>query len=186
MTTGIDVLEEDHFAPLAALAAKHGGKLRLGLLTNQTGLDAQGRRTIDILVHEAEAAVPGLKLKLLFSPEHGINGALDKEGIQNGKDSSTGLPVVSLYGASAADRRPSLETLHGLDAVLIDLQDAGVRFYTYETVVRYFLEVAGRTIQTSSSSTVPIRSPAHLCRARFPMREARATSTSRRYPCATV
>ena len=145
VTTGIDVLEEEHFAPLAALAAKHGGQLRLGLLTNQTGLDAQGRRTIDILVHEAEAAVPGLKLKLLFSPEHGINGALDKEGIQNSKDPSTGLPVVSLYGASASDRRPSLETLRGLDAVLIDLQDAGVRFYTYETVVRYFLEAAGHT-----------------------------------------
>jgi uncharacterized protein YbbC (DUF1343 family) len=145
VTTGIDVLEEEHFAPLAALAVKHGGQLRLGLLTNQTGLDAQGRRTIDILVHEAEAAVPGLTLKLLFSPEHGINGALDKEGIQNSKDSSTGLPVVSLYGASASDRRPSLETLRGLDAVLIDLQDAGVRFYTYETVVRYFLEAAGHS-----------------------------------------
>ncbi len=144
-TLGIDVLEEDHFAPLAALAAKHGGRLRLGLLTNQTGLDAQGRRTIDILAHEAEAAIHGLKLQVLFSPEHGINGALDREGIQNGKDSSTGLPVVSLYGASASDRRPSLETLRGLDAVLIDLQDAGVRFYTYETVVRYFLEAAGHT-----------------------------------------
>jgi uncharacterized protein YbbC (DUF1343 family)/CubicO group peptidase (beta-lactamase class C family) len=145
VAAGIDVLEEEHFAPLAALAAKHGGQLRLGLLTNQTGLDAQGRRTIDILVHEAEAAVPGLKLKLLFSPEHGINGALDKEGIQNGKDPSSGLPVLSLYGASASDRRPSMETLRGLDAVLIDLQDAGVRFYTYETVVRYFLEAGGRS-----------------------------------------
>jgi uncharacterized protein YbbC (DUF1343 family) len=111
--------------------------LRVGLLTNQTGLDAQGRRTIDVL-----AGAPGLQVKLLFSPEHGINGALDKEGIQDTKDVSTGLPVVSLYGAQ---RRPSLETLRGLDAVLIDLQDAGVRFYTYETVVRYFLEAAGRT-----------------------------------------
>jgi uncharacterized protein YbbC (DUF1343 family) len=145
VAAGIDVLEEEHFAPLAALAAKHGGQLRLGLLTNQNGLDAQGRRTIDILAHDAEAAVPGLKLKLLFSPEHGINGALDKEGIQNGKDPSSGVPVLSLYGASASDRRPSLETLRGLDAVLIDLQDAGVRFYTYEAVVRYFLEAAGHS-----------------------------------------
>jgi SSS family transporter len=136
VTAGIDVLEQEHFAPLAALAAKHGGTLRVGLLTNQTGLDAQGRRTIDVL-----AGAPGLKLKLLFSPEHGINGALDKEGIQDTKDAATGLPVVSLYGVQ---RRPSLETLRGLDAVLIDLQDAGVRFYTYETVVRYFLEAAGR------------------------------------------
>ncbi len=75
-------------------------------------------------------------------PEHGIHGALDKEGIQDTKDASTGLPVISLYGDQ---RRPSLETLRGLDAVLIDIQDAGVRFYTYETVVRYFLEAAGQT-----------------------------------------
>ncbi len=139
--TGIDVLERDDFAPLAALAARHGGVLRLGLLTNQTGRDAQGRRTIDVLAQDAPATVPGLKLKLLFSPEHGIEGTLDKEGIQDSTDSSTGLPVISLYGAQ---RRPSLETLRSLDAVLIDLQDAGVRFYTYETVVRYFLEAAGQ------------------------------------------
>jgi uncharacterized protein YbbC (DUF1343 family) len=145
VTTGIDMLEEEHFAPLAALAAKHGGGLRLGLLTNQTGLDAQGRRTIDVLAHEGEAAMPGLKLQLLFSPEHGMSGVIDKEGIQDGKDPSTGLPVISLYGASAAERRPSLETLRSLDAVIIDIQDAGVRFYTYETVVRYFLEAAGQT-----------------------------------------
>jgi SSS family transporter len=140
--TGIDVLERDDFAPLAALAARHGGVLRLGLLTNQTGRDAQGRRTIDVLAQDAPTSVPGLKLKLLFSPEHGIEGTLDKEGIQDSTDSSTGLPVISLYGAQ---RRPSLETLHSLDAVLIDLQDSGVRFYTYETVIRYFLEAAGQT-----------------------------------------
>ena len=142
VTTGIDVLEQDNFAPLAALAARHGGTLRLGLLTNQTGLDAQGRTTIDILARDAAAAVSGLQLKLIFSPEHGIHGTLDREGIEDGKDPSTGLPVISLYGDH---RRPSLETLRGLDAVLIDIQDAGVRFYTYETVVRYFLEAAGQT-----------------------------------------
>ena len=144
VSTGIDVLEADHFAHWP-LSPPNTAALRLGLLTNQTGLDAQGRRTIDILAHDAEAAVPGLKLELLFSPEHGINGTLDKEGIDNSTDPSTGLPVISLYGASAAQRRPSLESLRGLDAVVIDLQDAGVRFYTYETVVRYFLEAAGQT-----------------------------------------
>jgi SSS family transporter len=137
VATGIDVLEQDHFAELRALAGRHGGGLRLGLLTNQTGLDAQGRRTIDVL-----AAVPGVQLKLLFSPEHGLNGVLDKEGIADSKDPSTGLPVISLFGAQ---RRPSAETLRGLDAVVIDIADAGVRFYTYETVARYFLEVAGQT-----------------------------------------
>src|ERR1700722_17926371 len=139
--TGIDVLERDDFAQLAALATRHGGVLRLGLLTHQTGRDAQGRRTIDVLAQDAPASVAGLKLKLLFSPEHGIEGTLDKEGIQDSQDASTGLPVISLYGDP---RRPSLETLHSLDAVLIDLQDAGVRFYTYETVIRYFLEAAGK------------------------------------------
>ena len=143
--TGIDVLEANHFAPLSAIAATHGGSLRIGLLTNQTGLDARGRRTIDVLAHDAETAVPGLRLKLLFSPEHGIQGALDKEGIGNSTDAATGLPIVSLYGATPAERRPSLDTLRSLDAVLIDLQDAGVRFYTYESVVRYFLEAAGQT-----------------------------------------
>ena len=137
VTNGIDVLEETQFAPLAALAQKHGGKLRVGLLTNQTGLDAQRRRTIDVL-----AAAPSLQLKVIFSPEHGIQGTLDKQGIDDTKDESTGLPVISLFGKQL---RPSLDTLRSLDAVLIDIQDAGVRFYTYETAVRYFLEAAGQT-----------------------------------------
>ncbi|GGH01507.1 exo-beta-N-acetylmuramidase NamZ domain-containing protein [Silvibacterium dinghuense] len=143
--TGIDVLEAENFATLKKLAEAHGGKLRLGLLTNQTGLDAQGRRTIDVLAKDAAAAVPGLKLVTLFSPEHGIAGALDKEGIGNTTDAGTGLPVVSLYGAKPDDRHPSLDTLRQLDAVVIDLQDAGVRFYTYEAVTRYFLEAAAQT-----------------------------------------
>ena len=142
--TGIDVLEEEHFAPLAQLAAKHGGALRVGLLTNQTGLDAEDRRTIDVLIDDGKQAVPGMELKTLFSPEHGIAGALDKEGIGNSTDAVTGIPVVSLYG-TAAQRRPSLDALRSLDAVIIDLQDVGVRFYTYETVVRYFLEAAAQT-----------------------------------------
>jgi len=143
--TGIDVLEGDHFAELSQLAAKHGGRLRIGLLTNQTGLDAQGRRTVDVLNKDAAAAVPGLQLKVLFSPEHGISGSLDKPEIANSTDAATGLPVISLYGGSAEQRRPSPEMLRGLDAVIVDLQDAGVRFYTYEAAVRYLLETAGQT-----------------------------------------
>src|ERR1019366_4468599 len=68
---GIDVLESTNFAALKELAAKHGGHLRIGLLTNQTGLDSQGRRTIDIL----RSAGNGIELVALFSPEHGIFGA---------------------------------------------------------------------------------------------------------------
>jgi len=138
--TGIDVLETDDFAELRRLAKEHGGHLRIGLLTNQTGVDATGRRTIDILAH-----AEGIELKTLFSPEHGIRGAKDTEEIGNGVDAQTGLPVISLYGAKDAQRRPSLATMRSLDAVVIDLQDAGVRFYTYETLVGYFLEAAAKT-----------------------------------------
>jgi uncharacterized protein YbbC (DUF1343 family) len=143
--TGIDVLEGDHFAELAALAQTHGGHLRLGLLTNQSGLDSQDHRTIDVLDHDAASAVPGLKLTTLFSPEHGISGSFDHPGIPNSTDAATGLPIVSLYGSSAAQRHPPLNVLRNLDAVVIDLQDAGVRYYTYETVLRYFLEAAAKT-----------------------------------------
>jgi len=143
--TGIDVLETDGFRELAAMTRRHGGRLRLGLLTNQTGVDAHGRRTIDVLSHDAERAVPGLTLRTLFSPEHGIGGVYDQPAISNSTDAATGLPVISLYGSKDSDRRPSPDSLRALDAVAIDLQDAGVRFYTYEAVLRYFLEAAAQT-----------------------------------------
>ncbi len=143
--TGIDVLEADDFRELAELSRRHEGRLRMGLVTNQTGMDSHGLRTIDILSHDAPHAVPGLALTTLFSPEHGIGGAADEPGIPNSTDAATGLPIVSLYGAADADRRPTLETLRKFDAVVIDLQDAGVRFYTYEAVLRYFLEAAAKT-----------------------------------------
>jgi uncharacterized protein YbbC (DUF1343 family) len=143
--TGIDVLERDHFAELAALARRHDGHLRLGLLTNQTGVDANGRRTIDVLLHDAPEAIPGLALTTLFSPEHGISGSFDQPNVPSSTDAATGLPVVSLYGNKDADRRPSLESLRSLDAVAIDIADVGVRFYTYEAAMRYFLEAASQT-----------------------------------------
>ena len=136
--TGIDVLEATKFAALKELAAKHGGKLRVGLLTNQTGVDAAGRRTIDVL----RGMGGGVELMTLFSPEHGIFGAKDSEVIGQEVDAASGLKVTSLYGPKDADKRPTAEELKGLDAVVIDLQDAGVRFYTYETVVGYFVEAA--------------------------------------------
>jgi SSS family transporter len=139
--TGIDVLEADGFAELKGLAAAHGGRLRVGLLTNQTGLDASGRRTVDVL----RGAGGGIELTTLFSPEHGIAGVKDSLDVKSSVDAATGLPVISLYGAKDADRRPKQEDLEKLDAVVIDLQDAGVRFYTYETVVGYFLEAAAKT-----------------------------------------
>jgi uncharacterized protein YbbC (DUF1343 family) len=114
-------------------------KKRIGLLSNQTGLDAQGRRTIDVL-----AAATGISLDAIFSPEHGVTGTLDTTNIGNSKDSATGIPVYSVYGGTDAARRPSLDVLKNLDAVVFDVQDAGVRFYTYEATLGYFLEAAAK------------------------------------------
>jgi uncharacterized protein YbbC (DUF1343 family) len=125
--TGIDVLEEQGFAPLRGKS--------IGLITNQTGVDSHGRRTIDVL-----AAAPDLKLVALFSPEHGIEGILD-EAVPSGKDPSTGLPIFSLYGQT---RRPTAEMLRGIDALVFDIQDAGVRFYTFTTTMAYAMEEAAK------------------------------------------
>jgi uncharacterized protein YbbC (DUF1343 family)/CubicO group peptidase (beta-lactamase class C family) len=141
--TGIDVLEASHFAQLRPLLASHGGHLRVGLVTNQTGLDREDRRTIDIL-RAASSQLPGLMLTTLFSPEHGIHGTADSTNVTNDQDAATGLPVVSLYGTADAQRRPTPAQMQSLDAIVFDLQDAGVRFYTYETLLGYFLEAAAK------------------------------------------
>lgn len=132
---GIDVLEEHNFDVLKAAE----GKKHIGLVTNQTGIDASGRRTIDVL-----AQVPGISLDAIFSPEHGVTGTLDTTDINNSKDAATGIPVYSVYGAKDADRRPQPDVLRSLDAIVFDIQDAGVRFYTYETTLGYFLEAAAK------------------------------------------
>ncbi len=142
--TGIDVLESTRFAALTQAAERHNHQLRLGLLTNQTGMDSHGRRTVDILATDLTKAIPSAKLTTLFSPEHGIFGQQDTEHLNAETDPATSLRVTGLYGAHDADRRPSHEQLQYLDAVVIDLQDAGVRFYTYETVMGYFLDAAAR------------------------------------------
>ncbi|MGB7600592.1 MAG: serine hydrolase, partial [Candidatus Sulfotelmatobacter sp.] len=116
--TGIDVLEEHGFDVLQVA----GRKKRIGLLTNQTGVDAGGRRTIDVL-----AQAPGVSLDVIFSPEHGVTGTLDTTDVNNSKDAATGIPVYSVYGAKDAARRPPVDMLKQLDAVVIDVQDAGVR-----------------------------------------------------------
>ncbi len=132
---GIDVLEEHGFDVLQVA----GRKKRIGLVTNQTGVDADGRRTIDIL-----AQAPGVSLEAIFSPEHGVSGTLDTTDVNNSKDAATGIPIYSVYGAKDAARRPQLDVLKQLDVVVFDIQDAGVRFYTYETTLGYFLESAAK------------------------------------------
>jgi uncharacterized protein YbbC (DUF1343 family)/CubicO group peptidase (beta-lactamase class C family) len=125
--TGIDVLERDGFKQLAGL--------RIGLVTNQTGRDRAGRSTIDVLFK-----APGVKLSALFSPEHGIRGLAD-EKVSDTRDEQTGLTIFSLYGES---RRPKAEQLKDLDALVYDIQDVGVRFYTYISTLGYVMEEAGK------------------------------------------
>jgi uncharacterized protein YbbC (DUF1343 family) len=95
---------------------------RLGLLTNHTGVDRQGRRDADVLLAN------GQRLTALFSPEHGFRGTEDRMGLPDAVDSASGLPIYSLYGGSRAAARAALDSL---DVVLIDLQDVGARHYTY-------------------------------------------------------
>ncbi len=133
---GLDILEDHGFDVLKATE----GKKHIGLVTNQTGVDASGKRTIDVL-----AQAPGVSLDAIFSPEHGVTGTLDTTDINNSKDSVTGVPVYSVYGGTDAARRPAAEVMRTLDAVVFDIQDAGVRFYTYETTLGYFLEAAAKS-----------------------------------------
>jgi uncharacterized protein YbbC (DUF1343 family)/CubicO group peptidase (beta-lactamase class C family) len=133
---GIDVLEADGFAELHPDAAH---PVRVGLVTNQTGVNAHGLRTADVLAH-----APGLQLAAIFSPEHGIRGTEDTTGIRDSRDSATGATVYSVYGASDAKRRPDAGALANLDAIVYDIADVGVRFYTYETTLGYFLEAAAK------------------------------------------
>jgi len=125
--TGIDILERDKFAELAGR--------RIGLITNHTGRDSEGRTTIDVL-----ATAPNLKLVKLFSPEHGIRGEADSK-VGDSVDYKTDLPVFSLYGDK---RRPTLEMLKDIDTLVYDIQDVGARYYTYITTLGYALEEAGK------------------------------------------
>src|SRR3569833_1261123 len=134
---GIDVLEEHKFRELHSNRER---VLRIGLVTNQTGVDASGHRTVDVLAH-----APGVELKSIFSPEHGSSGSLDTTAIGNSTDSATGIPIYSVYGNDDARRRPTAEELADLDAIVYDIQDVGARFYTYETTLGYFLEAAAES-----------------------------------------
>jgi uncharacterized protein YbbC (DUF1343 family) len=125
--TGLDVLEAQKFAPLRG---KH-----VGLITNHTGLDSQGRSTVELLSH-----APSVQLVALFSPEHGLAGR-NNDRISSTKDPSTGLPVHSLYGETV---RPTDEMMQGIDALVFDIQDAGVRFYTYTVTMAYCMEEAAK------------------------------------------
>lgn len=126
--TGLDVMVRERFAPLA-------GK-RVGLITNHTGVDRQGRRNVDLMLEA------GIKVVALFSPEHGITGREDHNQIGHSKDAATGITIWSLY--QGANRRPTKEMLRDVDVLVFDIQDIGARFYTYVTTMAYAMEEAAR------------------------------------------
>jgi uncharacterized protein YbbC (DUF1343 family)/CubicO group peptidase (beta-lactamase class C family) len=124
--TGLDILEQQDFAELK-------GK-RIGLITNQTGVDVQGSRNVDQML------AAGVRVIKLFSPEHGITGGQDTPNINNSKDPKTGLPIVSLYRPN--QRKLTADQMKGTDAIVFDIQDVGARFYTYSCTMLYALEGA--------------------------------------------
>ena len=123
--TGVEVLAERDFEPLK-------GK-RVGLVTNPSGVDSQLRSTIDILFN-----APDVNLVALYGPEHGVRGDVYAGGkISDSVDSSTGLPVFSLYGTT---RKPTSEMLKGIDVMVYDIQDVGVRSYTFISTLGLVME----------------------------------------------
>ena len=129
--TGLDVLVADNFAPLAGR--------RVGLVTHPAAVDAELRHVIELL-----GTAKGVKLSAIFGPEHGLLGqAQDLISVSAGESQRhEGLKVHSLYGATAASLRPVAEQLQGLDALVIDMQDIGSRYYTFQATMRYCLEAA--------------------------------------------
>jgi uncharacterized protein YbbC (DUF1343 family)/CubicO group peptidase (beta-lactamase class C family) len=123
--SGLDVLAERNFQPLAGQ--------RVGLITNQTGVDRLGRRNVDLMRRA------GITIAALFSPEHGFAGREDQPEVRDATDAATGIRIYSLYGATA---RPTPEMLRGVDALVFDIQDIGARFWTYETTLAYAMEAA--------------------------------------------
>lgn len=121
---GIDVLAARNFRDLS-------GK-RVGLVTNQTGIDSRGQTTLSLL-----ASSPNVKLAALFSPEHGIEGKLDVNKIGDSRDDKLNVPIFSLYGET---RKPKAEHMAEIDVLVYDLQDIGCRFYTYIATMKNCLE----------------------------------------------
>ena len=126
--TGLDVLVEQHFAPLMG---KH-----IGLITNHTGLSRDGKRNVDLML------AAGVKVEALFSPEHGFFGKEDQPNIGNAVDPATHLPIYSLHAGK--NHRMTPEMLKGVDTVVYDIQDVGARFYTYSCTMIYGMQEAAR------------------------------------------
>ena len=123
--TGIEVLRSRDFDVLK-------GK-RVGLVTNPSGVDRYLKSTVDILYN-----APGVELVALYGPEHGVRGDVYAGGkVTDTKDAATGLPVYSLYGET---RKPTAAMLEGIDVMVYDIQDVGVRSYTFISTLGLVME----------------------------------------------
>jgi len=131
---GITVLLDDSIKLVA-------GK-RVALVTNQTGVDEQGRRSIDLLFSDSRAQRAGIKLVKLFAPEHGARGTEEREHLADDRDERTGLPVYSLYKETTVGPPDSL--LQDVDLLIVDLQDIGTRTWTYVGVMLYTMQAGAR------------------------------------------
>jgi uncharacterized protein YbbC (DUF1343 family) len=118
---------------------------RVGLLTNQTGVNEKGTSDIDLL-RDSRATKAKVQLLVLFSPEHGIRGTEDRPGIANTVDQKSGLPIISLYGAQTT--APPDSEMKKLDVLVLDLQDIGTRTWTYVGAMVYSMRAAARTGKT--------------------------------------
>ncbi|MBQ8170342.1 MAG: DUF1343 domain-containing protein [Bacteroidales bacterium] len=126
--TGIEVLRDSGFEGLVGR--------KVGLVTNPSGVDRYLKSTIDILFN-----APGVELVALYGPEHGVRGDVYAGGhISDTVDEATGLPVYSLYGPT---RKPTQEMLKGIDVMVYDIQDVGVRSYTYISTLGLVMEACG-------------------------------------------
>lgn len=115
---------------------------RVGLLTNQTGVDAAGRGDAVLLAQSSPARAAHVRLVALFSPEHGLRGTEDRQFVAGGLDTTTRIPVYSLYGATVLP--PPDSVLERLDVLVIDLQDVGTRTWTYVASMVYAMQAAAR------------------------------------------
>jgi uncharacterized protein YbbC (DUF1343 family) len=129
---GIDRLFQPEYTHLVE------GK-KVGLLTNQTGINSHLERTVDIFERQHEAGK--LILQCFFAPEHGLSGEERAGEFVHDKKTEKGIPIYSLHGAT---RRPTKEMLKGLDVIVFDIQDIGCRSYTYEATLFYVMEEAAK------------------------------------------
>ncbi len=115
---------------------------RIGLITNQAGLDEDSVLTLDLLASGEQARAAGVQLAALFAPEHGIRGTEDRDDLPDEVDATTGLTIHSLYGDGT--RAPPDSLLEGVDALVVDLQDIGTRVWTYTGLMLYSLRAGAR------------------------------------------